>query len=580
MILGAEIGLLVFAIITLVRGKLVLTKNRVVVGWKARVLAVFGLLPIPLSLLIAVVLAVVLAAGGQPVQPGTTVKVVGTVVEIGIILLCVAAVYAIGLPLAGPPEPAPPRRQRLSDDEDAEPASMPEAAPTGIKPGDPRPVHVSTTAPTAAPRHTESEGEEPALARPEVGRSASRYWIVGLAAAGALGVCCLGVALVGVGVAAWRFRAQPGHPERVDVAKAPQDATKGPDAKAPPPEPVRPPLKLPPIPELQPIPPSQVKAKMTVALPARATRVVVGGGGRFLLLYFPSMNQAGRFDVVTGKLTVSFPTLRDTELAAGANKIMTWSPQFNQLVRCDLATGNQERLFGLKLNGKVTAFCMGSASNGPLLISTDKEVIQLIDVEDGSPMPLPNDEQGRPLTNLSNGMFWAAGTGRLFGRMGLGGMPNGILSLKLEPDRAVVHSRHEGTFFVVPDADGQHIYSGGHGVLTSDLQIVPNAAYSAVNNANAKHLYLPACQGPYYFHMHAGLDPGPNQGGERGIRIYKLGNPKPILVVPDAGTPTFAEMQASRDLRLEDMVHLIPPAKLLITLPKEGDRLLLHPVDW
>src|SRR5271155_4899651 len=43
MILGAEIGLPVMAIITLVRGKLVLTKNRVVYGTPARLLALFGL---------------------------------------------------------------------------------------------------------------------------------------------------------------------------------------------------------------------------------------------------------------------------------------------------------------------------------------------------------------------------------------------------------------------------------------------------------------------------------------------------------------------------------------------------------
>ena len=79
--------------------------------------------------------------------------------------------------------------------------------------------------------------------------------------------------------------------------------------------------------------------------------------------------------------------------------------------------------------------------------------------------------------------------------------------------------------------------------------------------------------------MLAGFDPGPGQGGERAIRIYKLGNPKPVLVVPDAGAPTFAEMEASRDLRLDEMAHLIPPAKLLVTIPKEADRLFIHRVE-
>jgi hypothetical protein len=396
--------------------------------------------------------------------------------------------------------------------------------------------------------------------------------------------------VVAGGVAWWRLARQPvaQAPEAHEAPAAKGEKTqkvppqaeppKGGPPKAEPPkvEPTR--LKLPPIPARGPMPPSLVKAKTTVPLPERPSRIAVGGGGRYLWLYFPKQQQLGHLDVVTGKLNGNIGAQNDQEIAAGLTRLLTWSPQTSTLNRCDVATGKQQGQFNLKLNGKVSAFCMGSASNGPLLVATDKE-FKLIDIDTGNDLPLPNDQNGQPLTRMSDCSFWPDGTGRVFGRAGRAGMPNGIASLVLDSDRVVQLYQHQGTFYNVPSPDGRYLFAGGHGVLTIDLKVVPDAAYSNLQNDNARYLYLPAHHGPYYFHLHAGTDPGPGQGGERGIRIYKYGQPKPVQIVPDAGTPTFAETRGVRDLRLEDTAHLIPEAKLLVVIPKEGDRLLLHPVE-
>jgi hypothetical protein len=588
-ILGAEIGLLVFAIITLVRGKLVLTKNRVVTGVPARLLAIIGLLPLPLSLVAGVVIGMVLVARGQAqALDQTNVRIIGAVIELSIIVLCIGAVYGIGLMIAKPPEPERRRRRRLDEeDEEMPPEDEPQApaaaASTDIRRGEPaQPTRVTTSAPrrSAPPPAPEErptpEAESDRVARPAAG--GSRTWIIVLVVVGVVSVCCVGVLAIGGGVAWWTLKARP-------AVKGPEvkQAPVGKDEKTAPPAPPGPKvelprLKLPAIPVRAPMPVSQVKAKTTVPLPERPSRIAVGGGGRYLWLYYPKREQLGQLDVVTGKLIGAIAAQNDAEVAAGLTRMLTWSPRTSTLTRCDVATGAQQRQFNLKLNGKVTAFCMGSASDGPLLVATDRE-FKLIDIETGNDLPLPNDQNGQPLARLSNCSFWPDGTGRVFGRAGRLGMPNGIASLVLDNDRAVDRYEHRGTFYNVPSPDGRYLFAGGHGVLTIDLKVVPAAAYSNLQNDNARYLYLPAHHGPYYFHLHAGTDPGPGQGGERGIRIYKYGQPKPVRIVPDADTPTFAEMRGVRDLRLEDTAHLIPEAKLLVVIPKEGDRLLLHPVE-
>src|SRR5436309_12048181 len=94
-ILGAEIGLLVFAIITLVRGRLVLTKNRVVTGVPARLLAIIGLVPLPLSLVLGLALGMVLVARGQPVDQ-MHMTLMGAGIELSVLIFCCVAIYGIG----------------------------------------------------------------------------------------------------------------------------------------------------------------------------------------------------------------------------------------------------------------------------------------------------------------------------------------------------------------------------------------------------------------------------------------------------------------------------------------------------
>lgn len=56
MILGAQIGLLIYGIITLIKGQYSMGKGKKVVGSKARVLGVVCVVPLPLSALVGIVI--------------------------------------------------------------------------------------------------------------------------------------------------------------------------------------------------------------------------------------------------------------------------------------------------------------------------------------------------------------------------------------------------------------------------------------------------------------------------------------------------------------------------------------------
>ena len=114
MILGAEIGMLIFGLMALIRGKLTLSKKSIVYGPMARVLGIVAMLPLPLSFAIGLLIGIALAAQGKRFEVeqwrGTF-----AIIEIGLIVACLVAVYAIGWSFAQPPYSAMPEVEVVDD---------------------------------------------------------------------------------------------------------------------------------------------------------------------------------------------------------------------------------------------------------------------------------------------------------------------------------------------------------------------------------------------------------------------------------------------------------------------------------
>jgi hypothetical protein len=95
---AAEIGMMIFGIITLARGKFSLTKNLVVTGTPAYVIGIILTVTLPLNMGIGFLIGVIFAiqAHGQPVnaQQLQTPAMIAEVATTGIALLLVVVIAA------------------------------------------------------------------------------------------------------------------------------------------------------------------------------------------------------------------------------------------------------------------------------------------------------------------------------------------------------------------------------------------------------------------------------------------------------------------------------------------------------
>ena len=102
MILGAEIGMLIVGLMSLISGKMTLSKTKVVMGTPARILGAVAMLPIPLSFLTAVPISIVMGVSGRSVTSGSA-KLTFTLIELGIVVVCAVIIYAVGAKYAQDP---------------------------------------------------------------------------------------------------------------------------------------------------------------------------------------------------------------------------------------------------------------------------------------------------------------------------------------------------------------------------------------------------------------------------------------------------------------------------------------------
>ena len=91
MILGAEIGLLVYGIYTLITGKYSLGKGRFLEGGKARLLGGLCILPLPFAFGVGIILGVIFAIAGASIPMWMS-----TLLEIGILVVVIVLISVLG----------------------------------------------------------------------------------------------------------------------------------------------------------------------------------------------------------------------------------------------------------------------------------------------------------------------------------------------------------------------------------------------------------------------------------------------------------------------------------------------------
>jgi hypothetical protein len=334
--------------------------------------------------------------------------------------------------------------------------------------------------------------------------------------------------------------------------------------------------------------PILAKEKETRELPARIKDVAIGGGGRYVILHLPTISKLAVFDVNEAKVMTMLPVPEDNVMfCAGLDKLIVFLPVSKKIQRWDLNTFQLERSASLDFNGEIMAMSLGSASQGPIVVSYKEGN------KEGNKMPLnPFPKicqltldklerrnvtlEGHLLPHTSVAHLRCSADGKSVGLWYTDDLPTGVAWIKWEGQLGKVGYEHNSRGHVIPGPNSQVLFTG-LGIYSS-FSSMPNQQVP-YPGSDRQGQYLPAVYGDYY--MQLGRSPKQNIFKPvPALTFYKRGLALPLLNRPDIEIPLAdAPNGMKHDFTFDKRVLFIPQAKLLIIIPTSNDRLVLHRID-
>jgi S1-C subfamily serine protease len=333
-----------------------------------------------------------------------------------------------------------------------------------------------------------------------------------------------------------------------------------------------------PAPVATPAPPSPKDAaaieanKVERRLPGTLSDVVVGGGGRFLILCLPQLRQLAVFDTYEARV-IHYVRIAEegVKFAAGIDKLLVALPESGVLQRWSLTTFEREATVPLPVSGKLLALCMGSASHGPLLIGTENQPLAFVNITTFRPLPVRAQQGQMP---GAGAFLHASADGKTFGmRPGVGGEPHGVTLLTLRGEEVVVRSAGMASSVLVPGPDGRLVYTGS-GIYNDQMELV----HPKPLPPNFGKAFVPALHGNYYMR----LDPKNGDQLTGDLEFFLPGNDQPLARLDNVEGVSSEQISygSNRDKLTHDQrVHFIPNARRVIAIPRTNDRLVVHRFD-
>jgi hypothetical protein len=328
-------------------------------------------------------------------------------------------------------------------------------------------------------------------------------------------------------------------------------------------------------------PPALATPKVVYKLAAPVTNVVVGGGGRYLVLHLAKANKLAVFDVSAAEVVGHIPFGEpDAMFAAGQDHVFVVLPHSGKIERWRFQGLERDAEATLPIKGTIKSVTMGAASRGPLLVHS---------VEDTELLPratfalVDGDTLKALRTNIKPDFMLgalhgsvhirAAANGKVFGMWASNRSPSGLGLLAVTDSDEKMSFDMMSTGHVVPSPDGKVLF-------TMKGQRAPEFGQPDVMMmSKADDPMLPACHGNYYIHLPAGSNVWT-------VIIRAPGRAAPVATLSNVDLPEFKSrpialpMQdrntASTDFTPDKRVHLVPSARLLVVIPTSNDRLVLH----
>jgi hypothetical protein len=333
-------------------------------------------------------------------------------------------------------------------------------------------------------------------------------------------------------------------------------------------------------------PPPLRADKVVYELSEPTSDVAVGGAGRYLVLRLPRAKKLAIFDVNVAKVVGHIPLAEEGALfTAGLEDVLVVLPGAGTIERWSLKSRERDVAATLPIQGVIKAVAMGSASQGPLLVHwavgsepADSAVFTFINPET---MKVSLQEIKMPPAQMV-GVFnhelvhiRASANGQVFG-MWRAGHPSGAAIITVAPGVAGSHSKYSDEGHILPGPDGKTVFTRyGKRPLIEQMD--------ATRTGNA---VLPACSGGSYLELPQvnlksvpppGTPARPPGDMRYSAEVRRSEKDPPLATFSDLQLPQIiGEEFIKHDFTFDKRVHLIPEARLLITIPAASDRLVLR----
>ncbi len=337
-------------------------------------------------------------------------------------------------------------------------------------------------------------------------------------------------------------------------------------------------------------------------LPGPATAVSVGGAGRYLLLTLGGARQLVVFDLNAAEIVKTVPLATGKALvAAGANKFVIADPEARLIERWDLGTLAREgKPQPLPFDGAPEAIVLGADSEGPLLAAwrpspddgragrfsfIDLATLRVLAVpaialQGGGEAGLAASggdfavaRGGRPSRTVLRASF----DGSVF-TIGLAGNSHAEWAVKAEAG-VLTLSQDMGVpvafgtaLYMIPSSDGRRVIDGRTGVREAVFLETPFGARARLMPEEQRLLRFPTTDPRLDISLRAA----------DAITVLRAGDGTRFLTVVGLGEMAGVLQKGDivRDgISLENRYHLVPAAKLLVTIPPTNDRLVLRRLD-
>lgn len=345
-----------------------------------------------------------------------------------------------------------------------------------------------------------------------------------------------------------------------------------------PPKPVVPAPVLPDpvLPEITPLEMANVNKEVT--LPGAFNDLVLGGGGRYIVLHLKTQSSLGVFDVSAGKVVKFIPVPGDDILfAANADSLVLLLRDKKMLQRWSLTDFERTLEKSIEEPEDPSWMVMGSASAGPLVMGGSKDSQDrtvFYDPATFERLVYASDENrpNRSIPGQDGPQVRVSANGRVITAWRKDLSPAGLYYAGIEGGSLVYRYDHATVGYIQPSPDGLHLYTG-EGIYTPELKPLRPGDRRVTSYA------IPAVHGSFYLKIPAKEGPRRDEKPDPAT-LHLMGDARPLVTLQNVRVNAGRSIYRSReDLSLEKRLIYVPDAQVAVTYPEERDRLVLHRID-